>query len=387
MGQDIVERLMHEDDITDRILDCLKKLTPRAQRAFVREALGVRGITPGASSLEIYHRTHWLDGRRIGATIKDLEPRAVLVVVAGDAFIDHRDVKDTGGSIVDGVLLWRDDLIVLLEAKKAGNPVSRKQVLRHANAWGIKADRLAEWNDVVSPPGGFGFSSWTAVLTALNSLIDGAADAGDAERLQDLAHQLDEVRHELVAGPLPDEPADARPVAITELPTPVDLHCLLSDVDLDEVWRVCRELYRPGGVCEVTEKGCVEDALKLRDAYLVADGLAEPPGLSETSGEGVKHDVMTPARMLTCAVQGTYLRMLGPQSARELRRRLLGRGGDRLTIVALWAWATQGRQNGYKKHCAKALPHLWTKAEPTPIATKDLFDRLSLPDDLFDSEG
>lgn len=191
----------------------------------------------------------------------------------------------------------------------------------------------------------------------------------------------------MVAGPLPDEPADARPVAITELPTPVDLQSLLSDVDLDELWRVCRELYRPGGACEVTEKGCVRDALDLRDAYLAAEGLAEPPGLSETSGEGVKHDVMTPARMLTCAVQGTYLGMLGPQSARELRRRLLGRGADRLTIVALWAWATLGSRNDYKTRCAKALPHFWTEAEPTPIATKALYDRLSLPDGLFDGEG
>jgi hypothetical protein len=363
--------VVHENAITDELLHCLRQLTPAGQRRVVSRALGVVGISSSAGLDEIRGRTPWLDGRRSrrpGAGASADELQAVLVTIAGDVPRPGRDRRTSPGGEVDAALLWRGELVVLLEVKKPGNPPSPAQLVRHAGTWGIPCDGLEAWMDPDHPPAGFGFVSWTALLAGLGELAAGRAliDA-DRARVRDLVETLNGALASV--GPARHErPARAVPVPVIPLADPVDLDALLAGLDPIVVAAACDRLYGPAGTHAVGDGDCVADATALIRSHL-AEGLSVPPGFYDVDDHGVVSNVMTPRRMLTCAYQGRFLGTLGGDRtpARVLRDRLIRRGADRATLIGLWAWTSTpdtGRAAGRRRaklKCAQVLPHPWPR--------------------------
>ncbi len=354
---------MHENEITDRLLDAVAALSPQGQRRFIRSCLGVMPLPAATGALEIARRTTWLDGRDVGSKPKDVEPPTVLVTLAGDAFIADADTKTSPGSEVDGVLLWRGHLMVLLEVKKPGNPVSRNQLRRHAQTWGLDSSRLDDWSDVTEVPRGFGFVTWAALAQQLSGAL-GLADA-DIEVLAQLSAVLaQEVGGGQVIGPI-----GARPVVPEPLPDPTDLEALLTHIDVAAVHRICAELYGAGGTDVVEERQCIADAQRLVEAFQ-GNGQPVPPGLLEEGKRG-RGDVMTPRRLLTSAYQGRNLGMLfGPE--REVAHRLLSRGADRRVALGLWAWAAVGAQAERGAILRRTLARVWSRLPATGPAAPEL---------------
>src|SRR4051812_24476813 len=111
--------VLPENSVTDLFLDAVRDLSPGGPRRPISRVLGVHGIPQVLPPLEVHGRTRWLDSRTGDAAANGRRPPVVLVVVAGDPCIDDRDPKLTPGSEVDGALLWRDQLLVVLEVKLA----------------------------------------------------------------------------------------------------------------------------------------------------------------------------------------------------------------------------------------------------------------------------
>lgn len=113
---------MRENDVTDALLDSLRRLSPTAQRCFVHRALGVRPLPQETGPLEAHGRTRWLDTRATGSGVGVPEPPTVLIALVGDAELDGRqDPKSSVGSEVDAVLLWPGQLAVGLTGLTAEN--------------------------------------------------------------------------------------------------------------------------------------------------------------------------------------------------------------------------------------------------------------------------
>ena len=59
---------------------------------------------------------------------------------------------------------------MLLEAKLAGTPLDREQLISHARAWGIPHRALTDWDIDAPAPDGFALRTWGGVRAWLDEL-------------------------------------------------------------------------------------------------------------------------------------------------------------------------------------------------------------------------
>jgi len=378
---------MHENELTDAYLNCLRVLSPKLVARGLKYGLGVSDPPCGKAS--VLGQTEFVgfgpDG--LGDVL------TVLVGLTATPGVKWPDERRQAGSRVDGVIALPGRLVVLLEVKPAGVRLDGNQLERHAVSWGLPWEALRDWDPWRKPVDGFGHALWDDISHWVRGEL---ADQGATDRERSALHLLNEnLQKAGVLGRAPDEhagPARAAPVKPRPLPPPTPLENIVGGWDLSRVHEVCKGLWGPGAKGEQVVPG-TKEACKRDAARVIADyrthRLEPPSGLFSDEAWTVAGPVMTPRRLLTAAYSGSGQgpsmlggKKPGEHGAREVARRLRPRGVDRYVALALIAWALRDERPGAKR-APEHLARAWAELEPQTPAVPELTEVMKALDPML----
>jgi hypothetical protein len=240
--------------------------------------------------------------------------------------------------------------------------------VRHARHWAIECADDALSNEHMLPPG-FALRGWGDVWRWLaEELEEPVGDPREETLLLGLQSTLAGMGSALGVSRQP-APSSLPPTpAAVGHPRPTPSREMAQGYDLAAVYRAVSRLYGKNGGHRVASSDCREDVALMRSAFEDA-GTEIPRGLSG--------NVMTPRRVLTVLYSGEGLSDATPASWTELRMRVLERGGDRGTLVAMLGWAAAHPNTEASRRLHRTTARVWGETPDTLPGMPELHAALS----------